>query len=83
MQGFNGGECGSMALVFRGTRTKTSGCHRQGQAGFDRGATTMTRRWFVLVAAWSRNLDVSFIMFELLCTFAEFLDLVLSQKMQS
>jgi hypothetical protein len=48
------------------------GCHRQGQAGSGRGATTAMRRRLVLAAVvvvrWSQNLDVIFIIFEMFCT---------------
>lgn len=51
------------------------GCHRQGQAGSSRGVATAAYRQLVhtvvVVVWWSRNLNVIFIMFEMLCTSGE------------
>ena len=50
-------------------------CHQQRQAGSDGGAATAARRRLapaaVVVARWSKDLDVIFIMFEMFCTACE------------
>ena len=60
-------------LILRARARRLSGCHRQGQAGSGMGAATAAHRWLVLAAPmvirWSMDLDVIFIMFEVLCTF--------------
>ena len=77
IQGFNDDDddCSSRALVLCSTRTKTFWNHRQGQAGSGRGVATAARRRLVLVAVvivWeSWNLNVFFIMFEMICNSAE------------
>jgi hypothetical protein len=45
------------------------GCDRQGRADSDRERLVLT---VVVVVRWSRNLDVIFIMFEVICTSDDF-----------
>ena len=54
------------------------GCHQQRQAGSGRGAATAARRWLalaaVVVARWSKDLNVIFIMFEVFYTACELIE---------
>ena len=57
---------------------RLSGCHRQGQAGSGKGAATAARQRLILtavvVARWSKDLDVIFIMFDVFCTTGELIE---------
>jgi hypothetical protein len=71
IQGFNGEDFVSRALVLRGTCTKTSRLPStmSGHSGMD-AATAARRRLApaaLVVVRWSKNLIVIFIMFELPC----------------
>jgi hypothetical protein len=67
----------SMTLAFGrwflGTRARRiPDCHQQHQADSGKGVITAARRWLalaiVVVVRWSKDLDIIFIMFEVLCT---------------
>jgi hypothetical protein len=53
------------------------GCHHQRQASSSTGAAAAAHRQLaleaVVVVRWSKNLDVMFIMFEMICTSCELL----------